>query len=225
MPTALIIGASRGLGLEFARQYLAGGWTVLATHRGEDDGVKLRELGAKALKLDVLDVNDVAGIAWQLDGERLDVAVVNAGVYGPRDSTLREAPTQEQFDLVMRSNVLGAMRVAPVVAPLLARNRGTLAFVSSRMGSISAASASFGALYRASKAAVNMVARLAHVDHGPQGIRVLALHPGWVRTEMGGPNADIEPAASIEGLRRVIADPQAFPGGYFYDYQGQSLAW
>ncbi len=87
MPTALILGASRGIGLEFVRQYRAAGWTVFATFRGEDDRVRLRDLGAQTLKLDVRRVEDVAGISWQLDGERLDVAVVNAGVYRPTTSS------------------------------------------------------------------------------------------------------------------------------------------
>jgi len=225
VPAALILGASRGIGLEFTRQYLTAGWAVHATHRSEADRIRLRDLGAHTLKLDVGDPADVAGIAWQLEGETLDVAVVNAGVYGPRNSSVQHPPGDEAFDLVMHTNVLGAMRLVPVVAPLLSRGRGTLAFVSSRMGSVSEAGASYGMLYRVSKAAVNMVAKLAHVDYAPLGVRVLVLHPGWVRTDMGGPNADVEASASVEGLRRVIAEPAAFPGGCFYDYRGQSLAW
>jgi NAD(P)-dependent dehydrogenase (short-subunit alcohol dehydrogenase family) len=225
VPTALIIGASRGLGFEFARQYLAQGWTVHATHRSEDDRIRLRDLGAQTLKLDVLDLNDIAGVAWQLEGEKIDVAICNAGVYGPRTSSIAHPPADEQFDQVMQTNVLAAMRLLPVVAPLLMPTRGTLAFISSRMGSISEAAASYGMLYRVSKAAVNMVAKLAHVEYSSLGVRVLTLHPGWARTDMGGPNADVEVPVSIEGMRRVIAEPTAFPGGGFFDYRGQSLAW
>jgi NAD(P)-dependent dehydrogenase (short-subunit alcohol dehydrogenase family) len=93
------------------------------------------------------------------------------------------------------------------------------------MGSIAEASGSYGMLYRVSKAAVNMVAKLAHTDYSPLGVRVISLHPGWVRTDMGGPNADVDPKVSVEGLRRVISDGTAFPSGCFYDYRGQSLAW
>ena len=225
MPGALILGASRGIGLEFVRQYLAAGWTVFATHRTEDDRVRLRDLGAHTLRLDVLNVADVAGIAWQLEGEPLDVAVYNAGLYGPRASALQHPPGDDAFDQVMRTNVLAAMRIVPVVAPALARQRGTLAFMSSRMGSISEAGASYGTLYRVSKAAVNMVAKLVHVEYAPVGLRVLSLHPGWVRTDMGGPNAEVDPAVSVEGMRRVIHEPAAYPSGCFYDYRGQSLAW
>jgi NAD(P)-dependent dehydrogenase (short-subunit alcohol dehydrogenase family) len=225
MPTALILGASRGIGLEFARQYREAGWTVFGTHRSEDDRLRLRDLGAQTLRLDVQRTEDVAGIAWQLEGERVDVAVVNAGVYGARTSSIQQPPTDEQFDLVMRTNVLGAMRLLPILAPLLAPAQGTLGFVSSRMGSIAEAQASYGMLYRVSKAAVNMVAKLAHCDYGPMGIRVLALHPGWVRTDMGGPNADVAVEDSVAGLRRVIAEREAHPGGAFLDWRGQPIAW
>ena len=225
MPAALILGASRGIGLELVRQYREAGWTVFATFRGEDDRIRLRDLGAQTLRLDVQRVEDVAGIAWQLDGERLDVAVVNAGVYGLRTSSIQSPPSDEQFDLVMRTNVLGAMRLMPVLAPLLAPAQGTLAFVSSRMGSIAEAQASYGMLYRVSKAAVNMVAKLAHCDYSPMGIRVLALHPGWVRTDMGGPNADVAVADSVAGLRRVLAQRETYPSGGFFDWRGQAVAW
>lgn len=225
MPAALILGASRGIGLEFVRQYLADGWTVHATHRREQDRLTLRELGAHTLKLDLCDPSELAGAAWQLEGEHFNLVLLNAGVYGPRTSNLREPPTDEQFDSVMHTNVLAPMRFIPVVTPLLVAARGTLVFMTSRMGSISEARASYGMLYRVSKAAHNMVARLAHLELSPLGVRVLALHPGWVRTEMGGPNAEIDVQESVTGLRRVIADPVAFPGGGFLDYRGQSIAW
>ena len=225
MPTALILGASRGIGLEFVRQYREAGWTVFATFRREDDRLRLRDLGAHTLKLDVQRVEDIAGIGWQLDGEQLDVAVVNAGVYGLRTSSIQSPPTDEQFDLVMRTNVLGAMRLMPLLAPLLAPSQGTLAFVSSKMGSIAEAQASYGMLYRVSKAAVNMVAKMAHCDYSPMGVRVLSLHPGWVRTDMGGPNAEVAVTDSVAGLRGVLADRAAFASGGFFDWRGQPIPW
>ncbi|MFK7962481.1 MAG: SDR family oxidoreductase [Burkholderiaceae bacterium] len=225
MSSILILGASRGIGLELTRQYLDDGQTVFATHRHEADRITLRDMGAQTLKLDVHQPNDLAGLAWQLDGERLETIVVNAGIYGPRDSQLRTPPDQQQFDEVMHTNVLGAMRLVPIVAPLLFESAGTLAFVSSKMGSITETGASYGALYRVSKAAVNMVAKLAHHEYAAHSLRIVSLHPGWVRTDMGGPNASIPVQDSVAGLRQVIADRDTYPGGGFYDYQGHSLEW
>ncbi len=225
MQTVLVIGASRGIGLEFVRQHVAAGDKVFATHRTEEDRIKLRDMGANTLKVDVMNVNDIAGLAWQLDGEKLDLAIVNAGVYGPRTSTVLQSPTDEEFDSVMRTNVLAIMRLVPIVAPLLEPARGTLAFISSKMGSISNAWASYGMLYRTSKVALNMVAKLAHTDFSARGVRVLTLHPGWVRTDMGGPNAEIDVAESIHGMRQVIGEKDRFASGGFYDFRGASIDW
>ena len=225
MPTVLVIGASRGLGLEFARQYLDQGWRVLASHRSEEDRIRLRDLGAETYRIDVLDDRDLAGFAWQLDGERIDVVVVNAGVYGPRESNLSSPPTVEQFDSVMRTNVYAVMKLLPLLAPVVTASRGTLALLSSRMASISTVGGNYGVLYRTSKAATNLLGRLAHTELAPRGGRVLLLHPGWVRTDMGGPNAEIEVDESIAGMREVIADPTRYPGGGFYDWRGQAVPW
>jgi NAD(P)-dependent dehydrogenase (short-subunit alcohol dehydrogenase family) len=225
MANVLVIGASRGIGFEFVQQYLAQGARVFGTHRSEEDRVKLRDLGAETLKLDVMEINDVAGIAWQLDGEHFDVVVMNAGVYGPRTSTILQSPSLDDFDDVMRTNVLAPMRLVPMVAPLLEASRGSLAFISSKMGSIEESWASYGMLYRTSKASLNMVAKLSHADFSPRGVRVISLHPGWVRTDMGGPNAEVEVEQSVSGMRDVIANPQQHPSGGFYDFRGKRIAW
>ncbi|NCX13128.1 MAG: SDR family NAD(P)-dependent oxidoreductase, partial [Betaproteobacteria bacterium] len=214
-----------GIGFEFARQYLQAGWQVHATYRQEAHRLALRDIGAHPLKLDVEQLEDIAGLAWQLDGEAFDVVIMNAGVFGPRDSSTQKPADAAAFDQVMRTNVLAAMRLIPVVMPCLNAQGGTMAFISSRMGSIAEASSSYGLLYRVSKASVNMLAKLAHVDYHASGLRVLAMHPGWVRTDMGGPNADVDVQTSVDGLRRVISEPLAYPSGQFFDYRGSSLAW
>jgi len=134
MALALVIGASRGIGLELVRQYLADGWRVIATARRKEDVAMLAEMGAEAHKLDVTNVEAVAGLGWKLDGEELDVAILNAGVYGPRSDGF---PMQTDFDAVMHINVLSAMRLLPIIAPLVCAGRGKLAVMSSRMGSLS----------------------------------------------------------------------------------------
>ena len=223
-PAVLVIGASRGIGLEFARQYAAAGSRVLATHRAPADGARLRALGAEPLPLDVLDEEAIASLATRLAGERLSVAIVNAGIFGPRTQGL-VAPPADAFDAVMHTNVLAAMRLIPVLAPPLAAARGRLAVVSSRMGSLSLMQSSSGWLYRASKAALNGVLRAASVELGAQGIVCVALHPGWVRTDMGGAGAEVDAVDSVAGMRRVIEAADAASNGSFFDYTGERLAW
>lgn len=224
MPTVLVVGASRGLGREFARQYAADGARVIATHRRPEDAAALRALGARPLAVDVLDAAQLAGLGWQLDGEAIDVAILNAGVFGPRSSGLN-APTPADFDLVMRTNVLAPMQLVALLAPQLAATRGKLAVISSRMGSIGLMSSASGWLYRASKAALNNVLRAASLELGPQGVTCMAFHPGWVKTDMGGATADLAPAESAAAMRRVIAAANASHNGKFLNYTGEQLAW
>jgi NAD(P)-dependent dehydrogenase (short-subunit alcohol dehydrogenase family) len=218
----LIIGASRGLGLEFVRQYRADGAAVTATARSDAGLNALRELGATALKLDVADTASASGLAWQIDGAAFDVALFVAGVYGPRTSAL-QSPTQADFDTVMHTNVLGAMRVLPQLEGTLARG-AKLAVVSSRMGSIALRNGTAGWLYRASKAALNSVLKDASLALQGQAICV-ALHPGWVQTDMGGTGADITPQASVHDMRRTLAALQPADNGGFFNHDGQPLAW
>ena len=151
----LIIGASRGIGLELVRQYRGAGDRVTATVRDDAGLQRLAELGAQALKLDVADATSASGLAWQIDGAGFDTVIHGAGVYGPRTAGL-EPPTTADFDHVMHANVLGAMRVLPQLADALAPG-ARVAVISSRMGSIGLRTATGGWLYRASKAALNSV--------------------------------------------------------------------
>lgn len=216
----LVVGASRGLGFEFVRQYRAAGARVIATAR-DDAGLDcLAALGARALKLDVTQPASVSGLAWQIDGERFDVVVVNAGVYGPRTTGL-DTPTAADFDTVMHTNVLGAMRVLPQVADALAAG-ARVALLSSRLGSIGLRSGTHGWLYRASKAALNSVMKDASLVLAGKAT-VVSFHPGWVRTDMGGEAADIDPATSIAGMRTVLASLKPADTGGFFNYDGQRL--
>jgi NAD(P)-dependent dehydrogenase (short-subunit alcohol dehydrogenase family) len=200
----LVIGASRGLGAEFVRQYREAGAEVVATARGEEALRRLRDQGAKALALDVADPASVAGLAWQLDGEVFDTAIVNAGVLLGR-ATAPEAPTLADFDATMRTNVFGPMQLAAVIAPHLAPGgHAVFAVVSSRMGSIGGRSNGASWLYRASKAAANSVWRDVAFALAGKAICV-SLHPGWVKTDMGGADADLAPAQSIADLRATLA--------------------
>jgi NAD(P)-dependent dehydrogenase (short-subunit alcohol dehydrogenase family) len=222
MSTALIIGASRGIGLELVRQYRADGWRVIATARSPEALVALRALGAEPHQLDVTDVDAVAGFGWKLDDERLDVAFLNAGVYGPRHDGF---PTEAEFDTVMHTNVLAALRLLPMLGPLVASARGRLAVLSSRMGSLGARTSTAGTLYRASKAALNSVLLDASLQWGPKGALCVAFHPGWVRTDMGGAGADITPEQSARGLRATLAGLAPGANGNFLNYDGTPIPW
>jgi len=222
MSKALVIGASRGIGLEFVRQYRAAGAQVVATARSEEGLARLRELGASALRLDVADTASAAGLAWQIDGHQFDEVVIVAGVYGPRIAGL-QTPSEADFDAVMHTNVLGPMRVLPQLSEALAPG-ARLAIISSRMGSIGLRSSGSGWLYRASKAAVNSVLKDASLLLQEQAI-CISLHPGWVRTEMGGEGADIDVATSVAGMRTVLATLKPAHNGGFFNYDGQALAW
>ncbi|MGE5162152.1 MAG: SDR family oxidoreductase [Betaproteobacteria bacterium] len=222
--TVLVIGASRGIGLEFVRQYSADGARVIGTARSEDGQAAVRRAGGEPLRLDVLDAAAVAALPAQLHGRVIDVAVVNAGVYGPRVSTIA-APGNEEFDLVMRTNVRAPMQLIAALAPALTDARSRIAVVSSRMGSVSLMSSSAGWLYRASKAAVNAAVKAASLELGQRGIVCVAFHPGWVRTDMGGTGADIDVTTSVSGMRRVLAAANASHNGKFLNYGGEQLSW
>ena len=224
MATALIVGASRGIGFELARQYRADGWRVLATVRKQDDGKGLHELGCDILIVDVNNVEHCAALGWQLDDERLDVAILCAGLYGPKTTGL-ETPSAIDFDTVMHANVLGAMRLLPLLGPLVANAKGRLALLSSMMGSISLRSNPNGWLYRASKAALNSVLADVALTFGPTGAICVALHPGWVRTDMGGSEADLAVGDSAAGIRATLNKLSARDNGKFFDHDGTPLPW
>ncbi|RQH09803.1 SDR family oxidoreductase [Paraburkholderia dinghuensis] len=225
MKTALIVGASRGIGREFVRQYAKAGWRVLATARGNVALEGLHELGAQPFQLDIVRPDEIAALGWKLEAERLDVALIVAGVYGPRTEGV-ETITPEDFDHVMQTNVRGPMQLIPALLPRVDAANGVLGVLSSRMGSIAQATGTTGWLYRASKAALNDVLKITALQ--TRRATCIALHPGWVRTDMGGPQAAIDVAHSVTAMREVIAEAAAARevfNGRFFQYDGTELDW
>jgi NAD(P)-dependent dehydrogenase (short-subunit alcohol dehydrogenase family) len=208
------------------RQYRAAGWLTIGTYRTEDQRPLLASVGATALQLDVCEDSSFANLTRVLDGTNIDVCVYNAGVFGSRTA---DVPNVDTFNAVMQTNVLGAMRAIPIVAPHLVKNKGAFAFISSKMGSISAITNGGAPLYRASKAALNAVVKAASHEYGAKGVRCFVMHPGWVKTDMGGAGADIDPTTSITGVRKVIASALkgdvADYNGKFFNYDGEEFSW
>lgn len=221
MPSTLIIGASRGLGLEFVRQCVASGDVVWATARQESDLDRLRPMAARALLLDVTQDDAALVLRAAIDAQRFDTAVLCAGVGDALDAP--QSPTRERFDAVMRANLLGPMQLLSAVAQRLVPG-GRLAVLSSRMGSIAERRESTCWLYRASKAALNSVVKDAALAYGER-ITCVSLHPGWVRTDMGGPAADLSATESVTGLRHVIARLTPADTGRFFDHAGEVIPW
>ena len=222
MSAVLVVGASRGIGLEFVRQYRAAGCEVVATARDDEGLARIAALGARALRLDVADAAAAASLAAQIDGSLFEVAIYNAGLYGPR-SVGMEAPSAAEFDAVMHTNVLGAMRLLPQLAQVLAPG-ARLAVLSSRMAAIGPRTSTAGWLYRASKAALNSVLKDVSLLLDGRAVCV-ALHPGWVRTDMGGTAADLEVPASVADLRRLLAGLTSADNGRFLNHDGSAIGW
>ncbi len=225
MPTVLVTGANRGLGLEFVRQYAADGWDAIATCREPERATALGKLGVAIHRLDVTDTGAVAELAAALKGRAIDLLINNAGIY-PEDRTTRIGALEE--DEWMRT--LHVNTVAPILVAqafrehVLASQQRIFAFLSSGLGSI-ANNSGGGYFYRSSKAALNMAARSLAVDVAKKRGIVALLSPGWVRTDMGGSGADLSPETSVAGLRRVIAGLKASDSGKFLTHSGKSLPW
>lgn len=182
---------------------------------------RISQLGAKALKLDVTDPASISGLSWQLDGEKIDVALYVAGVYTRGGAT--EPPSREEFDRTLHTNVLGAMQAIPQVAPLVADAGGKFVFITSRMGQMATVDSSFGWVYRVSKAALNMAVAAAQPDY-PKAV-FAAMNPGWVQTDMGGPDAPLKVQESVAGMRGAIAKLTRRDAGAFLDHDGTRLDW
>ncbi|BBK32649.1 short-subunit dehydrogenase [Stella humosa] len=221
MPTIVITGASRGIGLELAKAYRQDGATVIA-------GVRTPEafplLGCRPLKLDVGDAGSVAAFAQALKGEPVDILINNAGIIGPK----RQSSHDMDFDGFLETlaiNTLGPLRVTQALLPnLLLASGARVAVISSRMGSLSYATPDRIA-YRASKAAVNKVVQCLATDLAGKGVAVASLHPGWVRTDMGGAGADISPPESARGVKAVVDRLTVATTGRFWNYSGEELPW
>lgn len=230
MPTVLITGANRGIGLALARGYAAEGWRVHACCRDPDKAKDLVVLKAEAgdrlavHRLDVTDEAAVAGLSRTLAREAVDVLINNAGVAGPR--TGFGETDYDRWQAVFAVNTFAPLCLAEHFVEQVARSeRKLIVNISSRMGSIAGNTSGGSILYRASKAALNQVSKCLSIALAPRNIKVILLHPGWVRTDMGGSGAQVDPEDSAAGMRAVIERVTARDSGRFFNYDGEELPW
>lgn len=226
MQSVLITGANRGLGLEFARQYARQGWRVIATCRNPAAATQLRAVeGVEVRPLDVDDFAAIDGLARDLLGDPLDLLINNAGIYGPKGFALDDVD-YAVWTQVMRTNVLAPLRLSQAFLPhLLAGTPGRIATLTSKMGSLGDNTSGGSYVYRSSKAALNAAMKSLALDLAPKGVWVALLHPGWVRTDMGGPGGLIDPPESVAGMRRLIDALSAQRSGRFFAYDGREIPW
>jgi NAD(P)-dependent dehydrogenase (short-subunit alcohol dehydrogenase family) len=231
MPAVLITGANRGLGFEFAKQYLADGWQVYAACRDPVAASELRRLAedsGKRLQILVMDVTDLGSVkaaAAELDGQALDLLLNNSGIIGPHGQRIGNID-YDAWAKVLDVNTMGPMRVAEAFVYHVARSdRKLVVTLTSGMGSLADNTSGGSIAYRSSKAAVNMVMHSLAIDLASRGITCVVVNPGWVQTDMGGANASLTPAESVTALRRLIDTLGPAQSGKFFNYDGREYAW
>ncbi len=229
MKTVFITGANRGLGLEFCRQYLKQGWKVIAACRHPEKANALIDLTENfALDIYPLDLSDekaIARVANHLEGKPLDLLINNAGVYGGSPQDLAHCDTAHWLQ-TFQINAIAPAKLTQFLLPNLRLTDGAkIVFLTSKMGSMSDNGSGGSYIYRSSKAALNAIIKSLSIDLQNDGIAVAALHPGWVKTDMGGPNGLINTEQSINGLREVIEQLSMHNTGCFVDYQHKPIAW
>ncbi len=222
--TVLITGANRGLGLEFARQYAADGWQVIGTARSPERADELNALDVEVLQLDVTNQASVDALAGALANRPLDMLINNAGIF-PRVRKLEEVSIDDYLR-TLDVNTAGPMRVTMALISNLRAGAGKkIINITSGLGSIAGNTRGTYYGYRESKAALNMFTRTLAAELGPEGFIALAIHPGWVATDMGGPNANLQPPESVSAMRRVIDRLRAEDNGTYKSYQGEPVDW
>jgi NAD(P)-dependent dehydrogenase (short-subunit alcohol dehydrogenase family) len=224
----LITGTNRGLGLEFAKQYAADGWSVLACCRNPESAHELQLLAKKhnnlqILALDVGDFKQIDALALQLKNQPIDVLINNAGVYP--ESAFGDT-NYDEWAQAFKINAMASLKMAEAFVQHVAKSQlKKIATLSSKMGSIDDNGSGESYIYRSSKTAVNMVMKSLSIDLKPYGISFVTLHPGWVQTDMGGPNGLINAQTSVTGMRAVIENLNLESTGQFIAFDGKCIAW
>ncbi len=230
MAKVLITGTNRGIGLEFVRQYLARGDDVLATCRDVAGAVELPGLASSESRLCLypLDVNSkqsMMDFADEIKNEAIDILISNAGIYGPRDASFGNVSAADWNTVLHVNSVAPMLLTQHIIGSLKQGSEKKLVYITSRMGSIDDNKGGGSYIYRSSKTALNSVVRSLSVDLASDGFSVAAVHPGWVLTDMGGPNALINTETSVGGMVGVIDNLSQQNTGQFFNYDGAAIPW
>ena len=229
-PIILITGANRGIGLELSEQFAEDGWQVLACCRNPADARQLQALSERglAIELHALDVTDyaqMATLADQLADRPIDILLSNAGIYGSKDTGFGEVDAEEWRQVLEVNTIAPLMLAQAFVEQVAASQQKLVAVISSKVGSIADNSSGGSYIYRSSKTAVNQVVKSLSIDLAGRNIAVISLHPGWVQTEMGGPNAEIGTDESVSGLKSILQSAGRAQSGQFIEFNGNSIPW
>lgn len=221
MGTVLITGANRGLGLEMAKQYSDNGWDVMATARAPEKAADLNAISnVQVMALDAADESSIAQFAAAIGDRPIDLFINNAGIYGPMD--LDRSGWLDLFAV----NVVAPVQLATALKDNVARSSDKKMMVlSSQVGSIAENDTGSMMYYRSSKAAVNQAWKSLALQWKDDGLTMAMLHPGWVKTDMGGPQAPLSPQESVSGMRQVIDGLTHDQTGTFHNYDGQNIPW
>lgn len=228
----LITGASRGIGLEFVRQYAENGWRVFACSRNPDSAVELQRLADRyqgSVSLHTLDVGNsgqIHQLASSLSNQPLDLLINNAGIY--LNDHVGDGHKFDEQSLLesFRINSISPLIIADTFKENIAKSGlRKIINITSKMGSLSDNTSGGSYAYRSSKTALNMLTKSLAIDLAPQGIAAIVMHPGWVQTDMGGPNALITVEQSVTGMRQVIERITLKDSGKFYGYDGKEIPW
>jgi NAD(P)-dependent dehydrogenase (short-subunit alcohol dehydrogenase family) len=221
MPTVLITGANRGIGLEFARQYSVDGWEVIATARDPDGANDLKQLNTRVEQLELRDFNAVTGFGSRI-GDRLDLLIANAGTMEPAEA--ESAESGHGWAEMLMTNTIAPYLLAKAVLNPIAAVPGKLIALTSGMGSIAESSGGY-VPYRSSKAALNMAWQSLAIEARKLGVVAAVIDPGWVKTRMGGRNAPTRPEDSVADMRRLIERLGPDESGGFFKRDGSRHAW
>lgn len=223
--TVLITGANRGLGLEFSKQLKEKGYTVIATARNPEKAQELKQLGVRVEQLDVADSKSIERLAKKLSGVPVDILINNAGVFLDKSATI-ETLEREKMKKTFDVNAFGPIFITQALLPNLREGKlKEVVNISSNLGSIENNKAGMYYSYRASKTALNQLMKTLSHELQKEGFTVIALHPGWVSTEMGGPSATYTAQQSVRKMVDVISRLDKNANGTFIDLNGQPLPW